>query len=208
MKALAEELRPGDVFYDVGSNIGQYTLPAAKIVGVAGLVVAFEPSPEAYERLRRNIALNGLSNVRAYPLALGAQAGRANMVVSGFLGRHSRLCETKVGDLTTDDPRQLTSVVSGDAFRAAEGLRPPTAIKIDVEGLEPLVLAGLQQTLRLESCRLLCCEIHLGRIANAIAPEAVLDQIRSFGFLRQERISRGCELHVVATRVGSQSRSA
>lgn len=50
--ALAELLRPGDVFYDVGANVGYFTIIAARLVGPEGRVVAVEPQPEAVKRLQ------------------------------------------------------------------------------------------------------------------------------------------------------------
>lgn len=194
---LLSTLKPGDVFYDVGSNIGEYAILAAKIVGKEGHVVAFEPSRRSFERLVNNIAINGLSNVRAYPVALGDHSHRATLVLGGFLNRESRLGETEGPDAIPESHGQPTEVVSGDAFCAAERLRPPNAVKIDVEGYESPVLKGLEQLLRSGSCRLLCCEVHCSR---GISPEALCEQIRSLGFVRQEQVRRGGELHVIATR--------
>ena len=62
-KILAERLHPGMVFYDLGANIGLFTLLAARLVGDSGKVFSFEPDPENAARLRRNIQRNGFANV-------------------------------------------------------------------------------------------------------------------------------------------------
>ena len=68
---LVHSLRPGDTVYDVGGNLGVYTVLLAKVVGEKGMVVAFEPHHETYEQLLDNVRLNGLTNVRAFQKALG-----------------------------------------------------------------------------------------------------------------------------------------
>jgi hypothetical protein len=56
-------LEEGDVFVDVGSHIGKYTIPAARLVGSSGLVISVEPHPENYAVLVENVMLNKLTNV-------------------------------------------------------------------------------------------------------------------------------------------------
>ena len=80
-ETLAAVLRPGAVFYDVGANIGYYTLRAARLVGQAGQVIAFEPHPGACTRLRRNVVLNGLTTVRVFELGLSDTTGEATLHV-------------------------------------------------------------------------------------------------------------------------------
>src|SRR5205807_5464610 len=66
---LARTLRPGDVFVDVGANIGYFSVLAAGLVGPAGAVVAVEPSPTAFGMLVANLARNDAANARAVNLA-------------------------------------------------------------------------------------------------------------------------------------------
>jgi FkbM family methyltransferase len=74
-------LRPGDVAFDVGANIGMHTLIMANRVGPTGTVVAFEPDPHPYERLRANLRLNGLDFVETHQAALSAKSERRRMFV-------------------------------------------------------------------------------------------------------------------------------
>src|ERR1017187_7387482 len=60
---LSNIIRPGMTFLDVGAHVGHYTLLAARLVGPTGHVYAFEPEPENYAILTKNIALNGYTNV-------------------------------------------------------------------------------------------------------------------------------------------------
>src|SRR6266496_451229 len=79
-------LRPGDVFVDVGANIGLFTLIAASRVGPTGKVIAFEPTSETYERLVGNVRLNRLRNVDCVRSALSDHSGELDLVrsVDGF----------------------------------------------------------------------------------------------------------------------------
>jgi FkbM family methyltransferase len=70
---IERRLHPGDVFVDVGANMGYTSLLAARAVGPGGAVVAFEPAPETFAKLTGNLALNPSANVRAVQAAVGAR---------------------------------------------------------------------------------------------------------------------------------------
>lgn len=72
---LKGAIREGMVVADIGANIGYYTLLAAKRVGTSGRVYAFEPDPRCVEILRKNILLNGHSNVVVMPNAVSSAGG-------------------------------------------------------------------------------------------------------------------------------------
>lgn len=131
---LAARLCPGDVFYDVGANIGFHTVIAARLVGNAGTVVAFEPLPENAAQLRRNVELNSFANVEVVEAALSDGTGFANLSGSGHRTRRTL---TKLGG------------VEVRTFRLDdwEG-PPPDLLKIDVEGAELVVLEGALETIR------------------------------------------------------------
>src|SRR4030095_11405574 len=79
---LKRLLRPGDVFVDIGANIGLFTILAGRYVGAEGAVYAFEPCAKTYERLLANVELNRLTNVSCYQAALSNHTGCENMAVS------------------------------------------------------------------------------------------------------------------------------
>jgi FkbM family methyltransferase len=90
-KILAERLRPGMVFYDVGANIGFFTLAAARLVGETGKVFSFEPDAEVAYRLRENASYNGFAWVSITETALWSRCGdiafaRADVSVSPTVG--------------------------------------------------------------------------------------------------------------------------
>ena len=141
LRLLLDTLETGDVVYDIGSNIGQYTVVLAKAVGKTGCVVAFEPQRDSYDALVANVKLNGPEKVQAYRKALGEDNRAGELLVKGTLNRHSNLLDgpgTEVADGSED-----VDVVRGDDFVLSGSLPLPWVVKVDVEGYEYHVLRGV-----------------------------------------------------------------
>jgi FkbM family methyltransferase len=155
-EALRRSVRPGAVVYDVGANIGFFSLLAARLAGPSGVVEAFEPVPRAAAALRRNVALNALTNVRVHEVAVGARDGSGTLLITGQAscshladrGRHPDTRETAA-----------VRVVALDALVQRGQLPPADVIKIDVEGSELAVVQGMAELLR-RSGPVLVCELH------------------------------------------------
>ncbi len=204
LDVLVANLGPGDVFFDVGSHIGQFAIPLAKVVGNQGQVVAFEPEAQAHQRLLDHLELNTLSNVRIFRQALGDQNAAGRLFVGGGV------CPSLVaheGDSEQQRAAEEVDIVQGDWVVRTEGLSIPRAVKIDVEGYEYSVLRGLQQTLAHPACELLCCEIHPGLLPPEVKPEAVTVLISSLGFTYIESSPRGTEIHVLASKGAAKDAS-
>lgn len=142
--ALLAPLRAGDVFVDVGANIGYYTVLAAKRVAEGGAVIAVEPVPETVRQLQRNVALNGLTNVRVVPAALQA-GGNEQLrlhVVGGLFGLGSSVPADAGGLVRTFD---VAATTLDDVCQHIEHVR---MVKLDVEGAEYAVLQGGRATLK------------------------------------------------------------
>jgi FkbM family methyltransferase len=144
LRELAQFVRRDTVFIDIGANVGLYSLKAARLVGPGGTVVAVEPGRVAADQLERNLALNPFRNVRVVRAALADKIGTA------------ALYHVPLGDdpqafsLLSDGSAVETETVATttlDALVAELDLPSVDCLKIDVEGAEPLVLAGAQQTL-------------------------------------------------------------
>jgi FkbM family methyltransferase len=134
---LRKILSPGKVFIDVGANFGVYTLVAGKLVGETGKVLSFEPTAQSFAILGQNIALNHLTNVRPFQVALAQTRGKAWLYhgfdpVGNSLGRDP-LCGNEGEEVQTD---ALDNVLEESSIVRVD------AIKIDVEGAEELVLRG------------------------------------------------------------------
>ena len=135
-KRIRAVLRPGMTFCDVGANMGVFTLFAAKLVGAAGRVVAFEPIPDNAQVLRTNIALNGRTNVLLLEKAIAEKSGRAEIHLSSLCGCHSLLARP-------DAPAGRSLFVETIRLDEIEGLERMDLLKIDAEGAEVSVLRSL-----------------------------------------------------------------
>jgi FkbM family methyltransferase len=137
--ALARRLRPGMSFYDVGANIGFFTLLGARLVGPAGHVVAFEPLDRNRTVLEANIDLNGFDNVTVLAYATG-QASREGWLNPGDPLRASLSDDPRPGDIHVE-------MVAIDDLVWGAGLAAPDVVKLDVEGREADALQGMLRTL-------------------------------------------------------------
>jgi FkbM family methyltransferase len=140
-RAIAERLRPGDGFVDVGANVGYHSLLASQLVGRGGSVVAVEPSPELHAALVRNVALNRARNVRTFPLAASDRSGTVGLVP----GPNEHLGLTKVTAL--DEAAQTVKAEPLSALLSPEEFARVRLVKIDVEGAEAAVVEGMMPLL-------------------------------------------------------------
>lgn len=143
LEAIAPHLR-GKVVYDIGANIGITTLFFAKHVGEEGLVVAFEPVPPTAQRLQENVHINRLQNVRIYPVALGDEAGQAEICYAEDASGIATLRKDMAQGYQREYRMQTftVEVVPLDSLVEREHLPAPDFIKLDVEGFEYQVLQG------------------------------------------------------------------
>ncbi|WP_338663916.1 FkbM family methyltransferase [Pararoseomonas sp. SCSIO 73927] len=144
---LRAALRPGDVVIDIGANVGLHTLLAAKLIGPGGRVHAVEASPGIFRQLERNLAANGVTNVRAYNVAATAVAGPVPVFLHDDtnLGGTTIVAEEAARNGARHEAvvegRPLAQIVPADEIAAAR------LIKIDVEGAEWMVLQGMREVL-------------------------------------------------------------
>jgi len=191
---LVSFLRPGDVVYDVGSNVGLYAVLLAKRVGARGLVIAFEPQEQNYIHLQENLELNCLENVRSYRKALSDRGGRAKLYASEVIGSSSLVEQQPRGAVA-----EMVDVSTGDDLVAAEHLPGPRVVKIDVEGHEYAVIRGLRETLSQPGCELVSCEVHPSLLPAGLTPSAVSSLLKQLGFVRFDSYPRWDEtFHLAA----------
>ena len=152
-QAVVENLSPGDVFYDIGSNVGFFSLVAARTVGAQGHVYAFEPLPLNARCIRANAAANRFDNVTVVETAVGAAEGTEALYVTAHPGGATLSRADSPPDVTGTIPVTVTSI---DRFVADDRHRPPSLVKIDVEGLELEVVKGMVETLRVTRPVVLC----------------------------------------------------
>lgn len=149
------------VTFDVGAYVGYYSLLAAH-ANPAGRVYAFEPLLPVYERLRHNVALNGLTNVQCIASAVGAEDGTAD-----FYSTATEMpCSSSLSYAFMRSAQRVSriqvSVLTLDRFICEQQLGRVDLIKIDTESTEPQVLRGLANTLERDR-PLIICEVLQGR---------------------------------------------
>lgn len=135
MAFVLHVLRPGDLFVDVGANIGSYTVLASAVCGARS--IAIEPDPGTVQSLKRNVEVNGIGDrVTVIETAVGAEAGAVRFTV----GKDTTNRVT--GE--ADEPTREVKVCTLDDILAN---KDPLLIKMDVEGYEPQVVGGALATL-------------------------------------------------------------
>jgi FkbM family methyltransferase len=141
-------LRAGDVVLDIGANIGWFTLVAAKHIGPAGQVHAFEPRPETARMLKRTIADNNLqSMIHVWEYALSDKAGELYLTWGSNTDNPggSFLSGTQGSDIRPAG-HDAARVIACRLDDILPGIAPDI-VKIDVEGAEPMALAGAKEAL-------------------------------------------------------------
>jgi FkbM family methyltransferase len=162
-----------EVFWDIGANVGYFTLVAAAALAHRGEVVAFEPGKNAYARLQENLALNPYRNIRTYPVAVTDREGEAVLHLLGDIADSSANLY-QAGQ--TQGRTEVCRTVALDPFRQQEGLRPPHLVKLDAEGAELAVLQGAAHLLS-QSPPLLLMEMEEKNLRAAGASKAAIRQV-------------------------------
>lgn len=154
--ALRDHVRAGMTFYDLGANIGFFSLLGARLVGEQGLVIAFEADPEIAARLREHVERNRCRTVTVEEKAVWSEASkvffeRVDPATSPDRGLGHVALAGSANTIEID-------AVSIDEYSRTRGT-PPDFVKCDVEGAEVEVFRGAQRTLAEKRPGILC-EIH------------------------------------------------
>lgn len=185
---LEHALKPGDVFLDAGANIGLHTVAAANVVGPSGRIFAAEAMPRTQEHLRASLRLSGVEDrVQVLPVALGAHNEDGREFHIGAVAGHSSLYPLD-GEL---------EVVRVDV-RTVDGLLGEQSValaKIDVEGAELEVLAGMRQLLAANPAMGIIAEYAVSHLGRSGTSEAEWDAFRSghgFDLYRIDDLTGAC----------------
>jgi FkbM family methyltransferase len=181
MQWLCRLLQRGQTFVDVGAHVGYFTTLAARRVGPAGRVVAVEPDPYNFLLLRRNVRRNRLSNVVIAHCALGAKAGNALLYeAQENLGDHRLHVNAAAAAQRHCVDIALETL---DALLEHNRIGPPDVIKIDVQGSEAGVIAGMGRLLSGDRPLTLLLEFWPYGLAQAGAsPQTLFDTLAQAGF--------------------------
>lgn len=141
LDTIEKYLKQGDIFIDIGANIGQHSMFAASIVGNTGKVYSFEPIPRIYNQLLDSVHLNNFDNiVEVHNIALGEKNDKKTLHISSKNVGGSSLVEI------SGDEKIQVKITPGDNIISQ--LQKIDLIKIDVEGYEYETLSGIQVTLK------------------------------------------------------------
>jgi FkbM family methyltransferase len=141
------------VALDLGANLGYYSRLLAELVGPTGSVYAFEPDPENIEVLRHNLRAAAYRHVRVVPYAATDRRGIATLHISPGHSAHSLFA-----GFTETHGTVGVNTIAVDSFFAAEGVERLDFVKMDIEGSEPLALAGMSAILARSPDLVILCE--------------------------------------------------
>jgi len=169
------------IVWDIGANVGYYSIVCATAVGEKGKVYAFDPHPQAKQRILENAGLNNLENIIIIPYALGKEKSKLLLEMTGNISTGAHKI---VSDEHKHEEKVVTevSIVVGDDWAAENNVPIPTLVKIDVEGAEYDVLLGMKNTLKSDLCKAIVIEVHFTILAQNNKDEVPL---KISGFLTE-----------------------
>lgn len=178
-KLFEQIAKPGMFVLDIGAHVGYYSLIAAGKVGPNGKVYAFEPEPMNHELLTKNVALNKYDNIHIVNKAVSDHDGSGTLFLSGLdNGRHT-LFQQHTAQATVN----TITLTTLDAFLESEGWPNIGLLKIDVEGAEQSVLAGMSQFLEKNRTLHMIIEFNPILLRNAsVDLVEYLKQTKQWGF--------------------------
>jgi FkbM family methyltransferase len=197
-QSLLAEIRDGDTVWDVGANVGFYTLQFANLVGSSGKVIAFEPNPACKRAIEANAKVFLEERVRIIEVALGNENGRSQF----RLGSEELAVDSQILPTTALPDGDTIEVIlrRGDTVIQEHGLDVPNILKIDIEGCELECLEGLENTLKSSKLRAAFIEVHFGILearGMPFAPERIAGILRASGLSQQKWLDAS---HLVAKR--------
>ncbi len=141
---LKKSLDCGDIFFDIGANVGYFSLMAGKLVGDTGLVYAFEASPRIADYLTENIELNYFKNIKAFNFAV---SDKTNNDVLFYEAPRQKFGMGSLSAQFAAHPTKVKSMSLDDFVSDASG-KINIVIKVDVEGHEAAVFRGAKRFLK------------------------------------------------------------
>lgn len=163
-------LPPEPVIFDVGANIGLYTLPAGHRAGQGGRVVGFEAHPVTFRYLQRNAARQANPRIVIENLAVGAESGRAALTFNATNPGETHMA-------TAEESGEVVPVIALDDYCRERGIPRIDYMKIDVEGYEANVLRGAAGIIAASPGILIQTEYeprHMARYGDPAAAEQLL----------------------------------
>ena len=180
LRELDQLLKPGDVFIDVGANVGLFTLKAARLVGSGGRVLALEPSSTAYAELLDNLALNTFDWVTPVMAAASNEDGSAQLNHVDLGGDPQAFSLVNAANANGGE---IVAIMRLDTFAVEQALVRIDLIKIDVEGAEPMVIEGALGCLAaFRPAVIFECNAYINAGGEAGAARACWDMLAGTGY--------------------------
>lgn len=139
LRTFGEAISPGATVFDVGANVGIYSLLASLRAGPSGHIYAFEPNPRNLRHLRRHAALNAAQNCTVVDAAVSATVGSRHFSAAAW--------DSAMGHLSPDGDATVRSVTLDACVYGPSAFHAPDVVKIDVEGAEWEVLQGANRVI-------------------------------------------------------------
>ncbi len=184
IELFRSRLKPGMTVYDVGANIGYYTVLAAETVGPTGRVFALEPDPRNVEIIHRNLRARGLENVVVAQVAVSDRDGNVDLHFSQNNPSINSLARANTEATgIRDSYSQAVPGMTLDSFIARHGGIEPDVLKIDVQGAELLAFRGAERLLAAPRLRILLEFWPYGLQQMGADPSEFLQLLLSAGFV-------------------------
>lgn len=173
---IANQLRAGDVFYDIGANAGYYSVIAARKVGPLGRVISFDPVPLNVKVIQEQVTINHMNDIcLVEPFAVSDQCGQANFLISKR-NPNSHLLE-KPAPHVSNNRGEVIEVQCITLDHYIKTHIQPTWVKIDIEGAEVSALVGAKELLMKEKAPKFLVSVH-----SDMLERQVTDIFQSAGF--------------------------
>jgi FkbM family methyltransferase len=175
-------IRPGDVVFDVGANLGYFTILAASLVGATGNVHSFEPNARLVPFLRNSIEFNFLEGrVHFTNVAIAERSGgSAKLHLSTVAASSGVSSLLPLPHLATGSTIEVPLLSLGDYCRTQQ-ISTIRLLKVDVEGAELQVIRGTRELLLARSIELLLCEVQPNE-HDPDAPKHLIEELGAFGY--------------------------
>ena len=196
--------KEGDTVIDIGAHIGRYTITSSKQVGKTGTVVAIEADPDNFQLLKRNIALNNLTNVLPLNYAVFSTRTRMKLYEQSASAKYNSLMLARAAK--TENYVEVNADTLDSILKLNE-VNQVNWIKIDVEGAEFEVLKGSTKTISSENVSLLI-EIH--NIEDPSHYDNIVDFLKyhNYEITFEQRYEGSGESHVIFRKKNSNNNNS